>query len=241
MSLFLRSDFFIFLTSPFDKEKRREIKAKEKNNKFKKMAPLALRNLSQVLESYEYNLEVWLSFGTLLGMFREGKIIDYDYDLDFGIYEEFMTEEFINFLIKNGFKLKHSYTIKSNNKKINNFTSEYTFLYKNTVVIDFFVFKRSESRTEAFLFDAEEGLTWAETLDKYDNCVRTVKRSFTNFQLKKIYFYNSIFLIPENTELHLKEIYGDDFMIPKKYNYSNRPLDREILLESSTLGYMTIY
>jgi phosphorylcholine metabolism protein LicD len=39
------------------------------------------------------HMDWWLEFGTLLGLIREGKIIDWDDDIDIGINEESMTLE----------------------------------------------------------------------------------------------------------------------------------------------------
>ena len=49
-----------------------------------------------ILEKIPYifeGLDWWLEFGTLLGLVREGKIIDWDNDLDIGVMEETMTQE----------------------------------------------------------------------------------------------------------------------------------------------------
>lgn len=237
MNNFFESNYWIFIKQPFNKRKRREIRSKIKNNHFKSLAPEALKRLSHTFKNYNKPLEIWLEFGTLLGAYRDGKIIDYDYDLDFGISEGSITHDFIKHLDKNGFKLKHNFEIKSDNT-LNNFISEYTFIYKNIVLIDFFVFKMIDSKLCSFAFDKENGLTWAQTLSKYDQCLRTTRRDFTPFELKLFNFYGADFYIPQNTELHLTEAYGEDFMIPKVYSYDDRPKNYETLLNASILGYM---
>lgn len=56
--------------------------------------------------SDKYDIEFWLSFGTLLGVYRDGKLIDYDHDIDISI----RTSESNKFiladkeLIENGFE-----------------------------------------------------------------------------------------------------------------------------------------
>lgn len=228
--------YYSYLVHPFNKKKREALTKRILHERFKRLAPDALRDISKVLSSYKQNVKVWLAFGTLLGAYREKKIIDYDYDLDFGIMDFDMTEDFIQSMKANGFIPYKYFSIKSDDDLLNNFISEYTFIYKGFVLIDFFVCKEVNNQISAFLFDAEEGLTWNETLKKYNNGLRTVKRSFSKFNYKNISFYGSEFLIPEDTELYLREAYGRDFMTPKQYSYSERPKTNECILDASTVG-----
>ena len=50
-----------------------------------------LKRASDVLD--EMNISWFLSSGTCLGYFREGKFIDHDYDIDIGIFAEDYTDE----------------------------------------------------------------------------------------------------------------------------------------------------
>jgi len=239
MKNFFESDYWIFLQHPLDKQKRRKIRAQIKHKKFKILAPEALVKLSKLFLSYhEQPIDVWLEFGTLLGAYRNNRLIEYDYDLDFGIKENFMTAEFIEYLAQAGFSLKHTFKIKSEDERLDGFISEYTFSYSDIVLIDFFIFKELNGKICSFAFDAEEGLTWDETLEKYSQCLRTIRRDFSLFQLSPFYFYDTNFYVPDNIETHLMEAYGADFMTPKKYSYSDRPREYEHLLDVSTLGYM---
>ena len=47
-----------------------------------------LYDMMEVFLKYTKHITVWPVYGTLLGFIRENKIICYDYDLDFGIYED---------------------------------------------------------------------------------------------------------------------------------------------------------
>jgi hypothetical protein len=54
------------------------------------------RGLMAILNKIPYifeGMDWWLEFGTLLGFIRDGKIIDWDDDLDVGIMEESLTPE----------------------------------------------------------------------------------------------------------------------------------------------------
>lgn len=45
-----------------------------------------LYDMFDVFQRYTQEITTWPTYGTLLGFIREGKIICYDYDLDFGIF-----------------------------------------------------------------------------------------------------------------------------------------------------------
>lgn len=235
--------FFISLFHPFNRQKRHELRKifREKEHQkylieFHKSAPLALKKFIDAINAYPKEVKVWIEFGTLLGAYRDQKLIPHDSDMDFGINEEDMSQDLIEHLKKYDFHLYKKYIIESNNKDINDFTAEYTFQYGKYVAIDLFVFKTLNNQKVCFSFDAEEGLKYGETLKKYNNRLRTIQINLSNFNLKKISFMNNDVYIPDNTLDHLAEIYGEDFMIPKVYSYGDRIKDFEILLDNQTLG-----
>ena len=50
---------------------------------------IVVRNLRKVKEILdESGVDYWLDYGTLLGAYREGKIIEGDYDSDLGVWYE---------------------------------------------------------------------------------------------------------------------------------------------------------
>jgi hypothetical protein len=54
-------------------------------------------------------IDVWIQDGTLLGAVRDNKIIEWDHDLDLGVYSWQWTSDCHNALINNGFTLKSSF------------------------------------------------------------------------------------------------------------------------------------
>ena len=239
---------FINLLHPFDKKKRRELRRNLSNDKkieklenFHKYAPLVLKQLSEAIQSYHKPVKIWLAFGTLLGAYREKNFIAHDMDIDLGIEEDDMTEDFIQHLNKKCFFIYRNFTIYSDQDYLNGFKSEYTFSCKENILIDIFVFKNSNGKKESFAFDREEGLNQRETLKKYNGKLRTIKVIFTDFDLVDIDFLGLKFSAPLNTQLHLSEVYGEDFMTPKVYDFGDRPKDHEHLLDNKTLGLLTYY
>ena len=60
------------------------------------------------------NIPYWICHGTLLGVIRDEKLIDWDHDIDLGVWSTKVNrEEVINIITKEGFKLREEYGIKS--------------------------------------------------------------------------------------------------------------------------------
>lgn len=236
-------NFFISLFHPFNRKKRIELRNKKNGKKqeefltnFHNEAPKALEIFSQAIQNYSKPVRIWLEFGTLLGAYRDQKIISHDTDIDFGIDENDAIPDFFSHLSSYGFSIEKKFIIHSNDKNINGFIAEYTLKYGKYTSIDLFVFKQENGKSICFSFDREEGLSYRMTQKKYNNKLRTIKIVLPYIELKETLFLNSGFNIPFNTEKHLSEIYGKDFMTPIKYSYDNRIKDYEIILDNQTLG-----
>lgn len=232
MKNFFNSTFFISICHPFNPQKRKEIRNKIRENKkileskrFLHYAPEALKVLSKAISEYKKPIKIWLEFGTLLGYYRENNILKNDTDIDFGIEENNLIEDFIQYLEKRGFKLLRKFIINSNISYLNNFTAEYTIQYKDSVSIDFFIFKSIKNKKTCYCFDENNKSSYNVSYIEYDN-----------FELEKTIFLNQEFYRPNNIQKHLSSYYGDDFMIPKSYSYEDRPKDREIPLDQNTVG-----
>lgn len=227
-----------FISHPFNSQKRKDKRAQLYQLEFHRYSKQALAAFSQAIQEYPKHTRIWLAFGTLLGAYRENGIIAHDYDLDFAIHEEDITEHFFEHLEQYNISLDRHFIIKSNDKNLDGFIAEYTLTYQKKVNIDIFVFKEIEGKYQYFCFDAEDGLSWKETLKKYHGGLRAKMRTFNTFTLKKTQFLNHNFLIPNDTAKHLQEVYGHDFMTPKKYSYKDRPKNDETLMNDKTIGYV---
>lgn len=148
----------------------------------------------------------FLACGTLLGCYRDKKFISYDGDIDLGILEEDFKFDIIQTIVNtNKFKLHKKYGEK--NKR----NLEFTFKHINGTKIDIFIYYKikdnfyySSSFNDICSRKKEGFCKWGRHIDGF----------------KEIEFYEKKYLIPSNVEQHLIDSYGEDFMIPKKFNYS---------------------
>ena len=179
---------------------------KYKNYKFKKEAYNALKKIKQILEEEE--IIFWLEFGTLLGAVRDNDFIKHDFDIDLGCLTIEKREVLKDKLEKNGFKYLRKIIIQ-NGEKI----CEETYSYKNKLNIDFFYFYPKENKIIFYDFEGEENLSFNETIKRKGGLI-CYSTEISNFELKKYNFKGLEFNIPAETTLHLKELYGEEFMIP---------------------------
>jgi hypothetical protein len=156
------------------------------------------KGLMDILDKIPYildGLDWWLEFGTLLGLHRDGKIIDWDYDLDVGINEDCLTQENIN--------------------KIKSKSEEFGFVYKNIwskgqhkliysstnfLFCDFWVFRKNENNIMIPLSDI------------------TPTSHHEDFTKEKdiLVFNNKNYFIPKNINEFLTIRYGPSWSAPIK-------------------------
>lgn len=186
---------------------------------FRLTAQNTLNKLHSALKSTK--IECWLEFGTLLGCYRENGFIKHDGDIDLATsYKNLEVTE--KALLSNGFIKKREIKLKSNNVIV-----EQTFLLGLAQVDIFYVFEENEHFI-TYDFSSTKELTWQSTIDKFGGLI-AYKNSMSPFTLKPINFQGLDFYIPENTELHLKELYGEDFMTPiANWNLDLRPIRKEL-------------
>ena len=60
------------------------------------------------------NIPYWLCHGTLLGIIRDNKLIDWDHDIDLAVWSNQVSKkEIINLIIKKGFKLREGFGVET--------------------------------------------------------------------------------------------------------------------------------
>ena len=157
----------------------------------------------------ENNIEFFLTYGTLLGQYRNNDFIQHDLDIDLGIFSKNFHARIVNIILSsNKFYLKYKQLGDPKD------SLEYTFYHKNKCTIDiFFFYPVNENTNDNFYYASSHyGLCDAkkEGFCKWGNHIRG---------LKQIKFKNRFFNIPINVEEFLEERYGKDWKIPKKFTY----------------------
>ncbi len=144
------------------------------------------------------NITYWLEFGTLLGAYRDGNFIPNDVDLDVGAKLEDANRIYY-ILTENGFRLVREFHVIGENGL------EQTYEY-NGVNID------------VMYFFEKDGLSWCNggALPKRKSKLfrtQVTAHWFKPFTTCTMSFLNMEVKIPYNTEEHLKEIFGNGYMI----------------------------
>lgn len=163
------------------------------------------------------NYDIWLDFGTLLGMHRDKGLIKHDQDMDFGIiiedYNDFQEKE--NLLLCNGFK-------KTRELYYDNEIMEISYDY-NGLNVDFIIYKREgncvKSVVVGYLLDALNRPCKFES-SKYAIAFSGLKEHDVDGIKVKI---------PVNTHEYLEYQYEKDFLIPNKfYNWRDNPMYEKV-------------
>lgn len=171
-----------------------------------------IKILSMVSDIFkELDIPFFLSSGSLLGYYREGKFLEHDYDIDIGIFQKDYTPKIIKKLKKKGF----IYYRKFGN-------------YKDGLELSFHLPNCSigwKAKIDIFLHyteDDNKSIYWISYYRK-----KRLKYKVSAFDLKKINFMGVDVWIPYPTERYLVEHYGSDWTIPRKhgidYHYSMSP------------------
>ncbi len=162
-------------------------------------------------------IPVFLSSGTCLGYFREGKFIDYDYDIDVGIYATDYTPKIINEMRKEGLLL---YRVLGTPKD----GMELSFKLPDTLIgdnakIDIFLHYRDKDK------DGKKTISWCAF--ESPDYKKKIRYRVSDFNLKEDDFVGMKIYVPHPTLKYIEEHYGYDWKTPKMpftdYIYSSSP------------------
>jgi len=179
-------------------------KAKKQRDILHKNGKEALETLKKVFE--ELKMDWFLTYGTLLGAYRDKDFISHDVDIDIGVFFEDYSIKIEETMIKHGFIKKHSFLVDNGE-----FAIEETYNYKG-IGIDIFYFKKQNNKLIGYGFINEAGLSWDKTIQKYGGLL-VRELVFPYEGLDEIEFLGSIYPIPKNPKKHSASHYGENFMI----------------------------
>ena len=165
------------------------------DNSFNKVkGDLHFKNVISILSSYD--IPYWVDQGTLLGIIRDKEIIPWEWDLDFGVFEnEISRKKVEKAFLENGF-------IK---EKISNKNKCLHFLYNNERKVDITFYEKKEDYALTY-FEGPHGLYGR--FIKYVFSVirenRIIIRKTSLFKRFLFYLLDSILLIPNKNRYSSK-------------------------------------
>ena len=153
-------------------------------------------------------VKAFLSFGTLLGAYRDKGFIAYDPDVDLGVLDANLPENMIEVMAKYGFQLHKQNHIPSTGKVI-----EDTYIYKG-IHLDVFHYFEEDNDYYTLVAQLHETKDWKEAnasdgfpCDRsYVPACEFEKREFLGLQV----------YMPTDTDGWLRAIYSDSYMTPIK-------------------------
>ncbi len=155
-----------------------------------------LLRAKEALESI--NIHFWLDFGTLLGVYRDGRLISHDFDIDIAVFLNDYSPKIEEVMQKYGFKYERKLVVDDGK-----YALEQGFSYQNVGLDIFYYSLNNDQVAYCHLFPLNE--------DK-EFIIRELYTTYTGF--KKVHFLNTEFNIPKDTNLRLTETYGEDYRIP---------------------------
>jgi len=214
----LTAKFYVLLS----KMKKSVITEKQKNS-FEKSSLQLMKDIQETLSECEVITKFFFMFGTLLGAYRDKKLIRNDMDIDVGVYlsTTASVEDFRRYMKMHGYKLIHYYLIESGDIIQDSYE-------KKSIKVDIAYIFESDSHDYCYLmYDAEPG-----------------KENVLQFQFKKIkrtrmYLFSGLSIsIPENPDVYLSDTYGDDWVIPNpNYKYWENPNAKKMDLRADIEHY----
>jgi len=183
----------------------------DKENEYKKI----IIKTKEVLD--KLNIPFFLTSGTLLGYFREGKFLDHDYDVDIGIYAENYTPEIKKMMAEAGFD---NYRNLGNPKN----GYEMSFYLKNSILgklakIDIFLHYEEYINNKKYIY-------W--TSYEVPLLQKKLKYRIPYFTIKEVDFYGIKVNVPSDTLNYIESHYGLDWKTPKyighTYDYRRSPV-----------------
>lgn len=178
---------------------------KEKEKEKKTLQKFGFEICMQINKALCKTNFIWFyTYGSLLGLIREGQLLKHDRDIDIGIIEDknFSWKELETTLEKNGFELLHQFLL---NPKI----TERTYVYKN-IRIDFFLYSNNKEIATSYVYFRKPSYQYKDNLEFSVSALKSHKI----IKIKTLEIEGSQYKVPENSEEYLADIYGKSWKIP---------------------------
>ena len=190
----------------------------QRNKRFKNNGEEVLKQAHDALRSI--NLHFWLDFGTLLGAVRDHALLKNDLDVDLGVFLHDYSPAIEQAMRKYGFQLIKEYTIDQKAYGL-----EQTYEYKG-VTVDLFYYGEDGSRMWSHVFVNFPGMTDQESIRQKGGLL-PVEQYFPKVDFVPFVFLGKTFRIPSPPEKYLAYHYGEDFRIPRRWDYRDLENDNK--------------
>lgn len=192
----------------------------------KKYGIPALEEVCKVLE--ECKVEYWADFGTLLGIYRDGKLLAHDMDIDMGLMRETYSEDLEKTLSSRGFIKVKEFTLEG-------VLAEQTWKW-NGVLIDLFFYDEIDGKICSYEFytKGESVIRKIENGRKECTDLKVLRMYLPNNGTKEIYFNNFKVRVPADENEYLEGVYGPTYMVPDK-NWTSDSMTNITRLEDANM------
>ena len=175
----------------------------------RKMRKNGLEMLSMADKAFNsMGVKAFLSFGTLLGAYRDKGFIAYDPDVDLGVLDANLPENMIEVMTKYGFQLHKQNHIPSTGKVI-----EDTYIYKG-IHLDVFHYFEEDNDYYTLVAQLHETKDWKEANDTDGFPCEKVSVIKTDFHRQP--FMGIEVYMPIKTHEWLVDMYSETYMTPIK-------------------------
>lgn len=169
----------------------------------------SVQYLKMVTDELEKNnIKYWLECGTLLGAYREGKLIDIDYDMDIGVFNE------------DSERIKKLMEQMIFDNKLNKLPFA-KWIDNKIYQIDFNTIDDIKPMwLDIYFFNVKNNFAYSSFFTKDDGILKCKSNLRQLINLEKIKLYDYSFYCPSDVELYLKIRYGENFY--KKQSYCEK-------------------
>ena len=169
-----------------------------------------LETLAQADKAFRsFNADMFLTFGTLLGAYREKGFIAHDFDLDVGVLASQRPDDIAEKMEAFGFKRLRQFYVKESGR-----ITEEQFEYRGVQIDVFYYFEMEPDKIYCYVARRHETKDWREAnqTDGFPSVLWPCDRC----DMEDVDFLGHKVKMPVLSEKWLSDIYGEDFMTPVK-------------------------